>query len=209
MRRILLASLSIILPACSSPNTGVTQAQFGTTKALVTAGNTRLVTERSRPGYPHVVCTEPSPDYAVAFGHTAKLTGKIVATGGSSSDGTVDVSSTELVTAGAGREAAVLALRDGLYAACQSYANGVIGHDAYAMILSQYGTLLVALVGNAPKDSARYPDLAARQATLSALVVACISGHDLTRASGPSNTLLTPAFCSAVLRGALRKSMAT
>ena len=45
-----------------------------------------------------------------------------------------------------GRTAGVVALRDGLYAACQAYANGVLGQDAYSVILSQYGTLLVRLV---------------------------------------------------------------
>ena len=39
-----------------------------------------------------------------------------------------------------------MALRDGLYAACQAYANGVLGQDAYSLILSQYGNLLVRLV---------------------------------------------------------------
>jgi hypothetical protein len=44
-----------------------------------------------------------------------------------------------------GRTAGVVALRDGLYYACQAYANQLIGKDAYALILSQYGNLLVAL----------------------------------------------------------------
>jgi hypothetical protein len=42
-----------------------------------------------------------------------------------------------------GRTAGVVAL--GLYSACQAYANQLIGKDAYALILSQYGNLLVAL----------------------------------------------------------------
>jgi Putative peptidoglycan binding domain len=45
-----------------------------------------------------------------------------------------------------GRTAGVVALRDGLCAACQAYANGALGQDAYSVILSQYGTLLVRLV---------------------------------------------------------------
>ena len=39
----------------------------------------------------------------------------------------------------------MVALRDGLYSACQAYANQLIGKDAYSLILSQYGNLLVAL----------------------------------------------------------------
>ena len=55
---------------------------------------------------------------------------------------------TETISAMAGRTAGVVALRDGLYKACEAYANGVIGKSAYALILSQYGNLLVALAGS-------------------------------------------------------------
>jgi hypothetical protein len=41
-----------------------------------------------------------------------------------------------------------VALRDGLYSACQAYANGIIGKAAYALIISQYGDLLTNLAGS-------------------------------------------------------------
>jgi hypothetical protein len=41
-------------------------------------------------------------------------------------------------------------LRDGLYATCQAYANGALGQSAYALGLSQYGNLLVALTAHDP-----------------------------------------------------------
>jgi hypothetical protein len=108
-----------------------------------------MVTERPRqidsgPPLP-TICTEPSPDVAVAFGKS--LAASVTEQGGTSGSGSLSVASTETATALAGRTAGVLALRDGLYAACQSYVNGVLGHDAYAVILSQYGNLLVALAG--------------------------------------------------------------
>lgn len=69
--------------------------------------------------------------------------------------------------------------------------NGVIGHAAYAMILSQYGTLPVAPVsgtggtGQKGKDGkpvpAPRPASLGRQSTISALLVACISGNGETR----------------------------
>jgi hypothetical protein len=55
--------------------------------------------------------------------------------------------SSETIALLTGRTAGVLALRDGLYYACQAYANGMIGKAAYALILSQYGKLLTNLVG--------------------------------------------------------------
>ena len=44
--------------------------------------------------------------------------------------------------ASAGRSTALLGLRDGLYRACEAYANGAIGADAYALVLSRYGQLM-------------------------------------------------------------------
>jgi hypothetical protein len=45
----------------------------------------------------------------------------------------------------AGRSTALLGLRDGLYRACEAYANGALGADAYALILSRYGQLMTTL----------------------------------------------------------------
>jgi hypothetical protein len=45
----------------------------------------------------------------------------------------------------AGRSTALLGLRDGLFRACEAYANGVIGADAYALVLSRYGQLMTTL----------------------------------------------------------------
>lgn len=191
--------LVAVLSGCTSPNSRASHVALGSTKGLVTTGNLRIVSERKRLGYPPVVCTEPSPDYAIAFGFTRKANADLPSPAGTQTL-SAELASTETVTAGSGREAAVLALRDGLYSACQSYANGVIGHDAYAMILSQFGALLVALVGN---DGAKgTTSIGTRNATLSALTVACVSSHDQTR--GPwSNALLTPSFCYRVFEQAM------
>jgi len=200
----LCALLMLGLGGCTSPNAVVQPVRFGESTGIVSGANLRLVTERSRGvGYPKVVCTEPSPDYAVAFNNTRKVTVTVPTEAG---DRKLDAdrSTTEALTQGAGRAEAVLALRDGLYTACQSYANGVLGQDAYAIILSQYGSLLVALVG---KDAAlgKAP-AASTQSAFAALVVACISSHDRSRTVSGQNLLLNPAFCSRVLQRALARS---
>lgn len=223
-RAVMAALVAASVGACSSVNQRVSHTTLGETKALVTTGNLRLVTERRRDGFPPVACTEPSPDYAIAFSHntTAKAAVKSSLPAGASGEDSVAVEAgrdyDEAVTQGNGRAAAVLALRDGLYAACQSYANGVIGHDAYAMILSQYGHLLVALVGGGKADlvdAAGKPipgsaaAIDARKTTLSTLIVACVSGNDLTRQvprDVPTNRLLTPEYCRRVMNGALAQA---
>ncbi|RWX79111.1 hypothetical protein EPK99_11130 [Neorhizobium lilium] len=203
-KHLLTALLALGLAGCTSPNADVKSVQFGQSVGIVSGANLRLVTERSRGvGYPKVVCTEPSPDYAAAFNNTRKVT--VVApsdAGERKFEG--DLSSAETLTAGAGREAAVLALRDGLYTACQSYANGVIGQDAYAIILSQYGNLLVALVGKS--GAADKTPAKPGEGAFAALVVACISSHDQSRSRYGQNAMLNPVFCSRVLQRALARA---
>lgn len=206
--RIVIAGLLLgALSACDSPSLRVSQLQFGTFNTLATTGNLRLVTERLRPmgdGGPALptVCTEPSPDYAIAFGQKADGNVKVTLPQGSG-EGGLKLETTEVATALAGRTAGVLALRDGLYAACQAYANGTIGHDAYAIILSQYGTLLVALASPSPDTSSGGKGDPGRRATLAALLVSCISEFDRTRLAPSQNPLLDKQFCKSVLRSSL------
>ena len=206
--KIWAAALAAALVGCTSANESVQHADIGGTKSLVMTGNFRLITERKRLGYP-IICSEPSPDYTVAFDKSAKATVKITSSTGTTTEIAPDAKTDESIEEGEGRAGAVLALRDGLYRACEAYANGFIGHDAYSIILSQYGNLLVALVGRSIVGSDGKPiatpsgAINPRQATLSALVVACISGQDPTRAPISQNPLLNLNFCSKVLNTAL------
>lgn len=205
MRLALVLILAILTSACDSPSLRIAERDFGSSKVLATTGGLRLVTERWRamPDGPPLptVCTEPSPDYAIAFGQSFDGTAKVTLPQGSGEAG-VKAATTEDVTNLGGRNAGVLALRDGLYAACQAYVNGTIGHDAYAIILSQYGTLLVALTSSGTAGVASKED-AGRRATLSALLVSCISEFDRTRLTTVQNPLLDLRFCRNVLNRSL------
>lgn len=64
-------------------------------------------------------------------------------------------------------------------------------------ILSQYGNLLVALVGN--DQAAANVQVSGPQAAISAMTVACISGYDRSRDDSQGNVLLTQAFCRDLL----------
>jgi len=117
---------------------------------MVPGSNYSLVTVRERPlsgEIRTVLCQAPSPDWSTALAMQAQLQGSGNFFHGSTGSLNVSGSSTETIAAMAGRTAGVVALRDGLYSACQAYANGVIGKDTYALIVSQYGNLLVALAG--------------------------------------------------------------
>lgn len=116
------------------------------TAATYTAADTRIVTQRPHPLFNgrQVICTEPSPDVAKALSTARQLT----ASGG---NGTVSGSlaasaaTASAVAELAGRSTALLGLRDGLYRACEAYANGALGDSAYALVLSRYGQIMITL----------------------------------------------------------------
>ena len=114
------------------------------TSVTFTTADVRVIIQRNRSGYPPVVCTEPSPDVAKALSAAAAVSaqgGNGSASGSFAGGG----ASAKAVAALAGRSTALLGLRDGLYRACEAYANGVIGANAYALVLSRYGQLMTTL----------------------------------------------------------------
>ena len=145
---LVLACLS--LPGCTETiiSNGTIGGAWGRhqTPVTYTTADVRMISERPdpmRPGY-NLVCTEPLPDVAKVLSSAAQGQAK----GG---NGTVNVtlgggySSAEALLELAGRSTALLGLRDGLYRACEAYANGAIGDDAYSLVLSRYGAVMVTL----------------------------------------------------------------
>jgi hypothetical protein len=152
MRQLLACIPLLLLSGCSILDTpaqqSVTMDHAWSTNAdssAFTTANVRVILKRTQPvlGTP-VVCVEPSPDVAVALASAAGLTAK----GGTTAvNGTLQLTggSSEAVSELAGRSTALLALRDGLFQACEAYANGAIGQDDYALITSVYSPLMTTL----------------------------------------------------------------
>lgn len=207
----LVCALSVFLAHCgyfADPNSWPQKFEFGDSQTLASGANIRFVSERERlmPGAPPLptMCTEPSPDVAIAFGRTLALQAQVNAQSGTTGSGSLSAGSSEVATALDGRTAGVLALRDGLYAACQAYTNGSLGQSAYAIVLSQYGNLLVALAS--PSGSNGSGDSVAlytpEESAMAALLVSCVSEYDPTRLSARdpagkfvSNPTLPLSFC--------------
>jgi hypothetical protein len=175
--------------------------------ALVPAGNYSFTTIRTRQQGPNsgILCVAPSPDWATAITTAQSLQGSVSTPVGTTVTASASNSLAETITAMVGRTAGVVALRDGLYNACQAYANGVIGKDAYALILSQYGNLLVALAGSgggATTAAGPSAGISAQQLQLQmvqAMLVACISNNDRTIDNEEGNALLRApgsAYCT-------------
>jgi hypothetical protein len=138
-----VVAVSCLATACSILEDDVEKgyAQSGLlAPATFTTADVRMITQRPRTGE-IVVCTEPSPDVAKALSAAAEAIGSAANKGSIGLGG----ASAESVLALAGRSTALLGLRDGLYRACEAYANGAIGSDAYALILSRYGQLMTTV----------------------------------------------------------------
>jgi hypothetical protein len=149
-----------------------------------------------------IYCSEPSPDWATALATAMQLSGNVTVPQGPTGSVNGSASTTETVTQLAGRTAGVLALRDGLYAACQAYANGVLGQDAYALVLSQYGNLLIKLASVSADSTggASQSTVTPAQASVQALLVACISEYDHTRlGTAQTNDVLDRATCQKLI----------
>ncbi len=213
---VVAVATSMLVAACD-PHPPRTAALPTDGQLLLVNPAMSMVTERQRPisgafSSRAILCVQPNPDWASTLSRMVQVSGSGSGGGASGSlNGTVNNSEAALQLAG--RTAGVVALRDGLYSACQAYANGVIGQDAYALILSQYGDLLVALAAPAPAAAPAGTPAAgaakgepaaapaapasplstglAQQEAVKALLVACLSENDPTGLhAADSNPLL-------------------
>lgn len=125
---------------------------------VYTTADIRMVSEHRHPVTNQIVtCTEPTADVAKALTTVAQLNLK-GGTGNASGEAGVGGGSGEAVAELAGRSTALLALRDGLFRACEAYSNGAIGSDAYGLVLSRYGQLMTTLfLGEDIQGAARAP----------------------------------------------------
>ena len=189
------------LAGCSSPGAlhAPTSASLPGAEQLqlIPAGDLSVVTRRRPPGGgSEVLCVSPSPDWATAFTSGRSASGSGGVTGGPTASVGLNLSDAQTVAQMAGRTAGVVALRDGLYQACQAYANGQIGRAAYALILSQYGNVLSQIVGTTTGAGA-----APQQTQAQALLVACLNAYDPTLPAPPRpDVVLTPEVCRGVVQ---------
>jgi hypothetical protein len=144
----LMVAVSSLVAGCSILEDEVARGyaqRESLTPATFTTADVRVITQRNRQGSPGpIICTEPSPDVAKALSAAAAANAQGGNAGTTGSFGAGGASA-EAVLALAGRSTALLGLRDGLYRACEAYANGALGADAYALVLSRYGQLMTTL----------------------------------------------------------------
>jgi hypothetical protein len=100
-----------------------------------------------------IVCAEPSPDAvsAIAASFGANLAASVpISTGGQVVKPEVQLAFQRAIAEQVAyigvRNSTIQLLRDGLYRACEAYLNGAVGDFGYALILSNYGRLMVGLL---------------------------------------------------------------
>jgi hypothetical protein len=142
----------------------VRQHNLGDSQTLESQADTRVVV--ARPGTfttgqkgsfrpRQVVCAEPSPDVAKivskSFGMSGALEAivqqpeaKVDAAGKAAA--AISKSEAEALAQLTSRLATIQLLRDGLYRACEAYANGALSPITYSVILSGYGDVMVTLL---------------------------------------------------------------
>ena len=145
MRTAIIFVASLALAGCdiveNDAQRGYGRNLSWSTPTTYTTGSVRIITQRTHPVlHNEVVCTEPPPDVAQAVATALSGSGNSGNVGGSLSG-----ASAEAIAELAGRSTALLGLRDGLFRACEAYANGAIGQDAYALVISRYGHLMTTL----------------------------------------------------------------
>lgn len=160
MRRVLgLSCVLIGLAGCGDRNFGFVRTS--TTEAderVIVASSPQQAPVNGRPVVPNqIFCAEPSPDVAKAVSTASQAAASLEATATQPQSGTA-VAAAGTVAAGrsraealaqlAERLATIQLLRDGLYRACEAFANGAVGPISYALMLSRYGDTMVTLLGS-------------------------------------------------------------
>lgn len=151
-----LAAATLALTACVDMPS-ISHQNVGEADTLATKADSRLVYARSRnaPAAPHdVICAEPSPEvakaFSTAFGASAEAEAKAIPALSQAGDvrGALAVSRarSEAIAQLGKRLGTIQLLRNGLFSACEAYANGAISPISYAFLLSRFGDVMVTLL---------------------------------------------------------------
>lgn len=157
----LLAAASLTLGACVDMPS-VSHQTLGNADTLATKADSRLIYSRTvvtdpqsgkiRPS--EVVCAEPSPDvakaFSTAFGASAEAEANalpaLTEAGDIKGSLALSRSRSEAIAQLGKRLGTIQLLRNGLFSACEAYANGAISPMSYAFLLSRFGDVMVTLL---------------------------------------------------------------
>lgn len=161
MQHVIFGFIAAALAGCQDNGTFVNSRHFEDGDTLLTGAAVRSInrqqyerdssTGRLQPAY--ITCAEPSPDVAMtvakAFGASSSLSAKgLPANVEPKVAAAIAVSQAASVAQLGERLATIQLLRDGLYRACEAYANGAISPLTYAVMVSRYDDTMVTLLSS-------------------------------------------------------------
>ncbi len=151
LNNVVAVTCVYVLAACSQPpGTTLERVPLQPNEFFTTGARQRVITNSdisnySRPGLvdpQRIVCTEPSPDAAVALANSLGVGLSILGQGAGSLSSTQVEGLVQLVE----RTASIQLLRDKMYQTCLAYANGAVSGTTYSMIMSRLDDTIVTLL---------------------------------------------------------------
>ena len=152
---LVATGMVLVLGGCESP--ALRHSIFRTTSfdsgtAVITGAKQRVVTNlpanvkggQNEPT--RIVCAEPSPDVAQALSTAMTAAASVQVKGQGGGSLSFGKSAAESVAQLGERLGTIQLLRDGLYRACEAYANGAISDITYAVLLSRYDDTMVSML---------------------------------------------------------------
>lgn len=152
-----IVASSLLVASCSTIdnwNSKFRTSSIGDGKTIFTDAKQRMITSlpiepASRPGQvqpKRITCAEPSPDVVQAISETLSASLKVAVQNKGEGAVAFSRSAAASVAQLGERLATIQLLRDGMYRACEAYANGAVSSASYAVILSGYDDSMVTLV---------------------------------------------------------------
>ena len=160
-RPVALAIAALLIAGCQDSSTVIESKNLKSGEAMMTSANVRTINRykvvRSEssglidPQY--VTCAEPSPDVANAMATAFGAGGSLGISGLPSGvdpkvAAAISASRAESMAQLGERLATIQLLRDGLYRACEAYANGAISSTTYAVMVSRYDDTMVTMLAS-------------------------------------------------------------
>lgn len=157
--KIVFCVIATAIVGCQDSSQFVKSQHFENGDTLLTGAAVRSINRQvynrdSRTGRlvpTYITCAEPSPDVATAISKAFSAEGALSAKGLPSNiepevAAAISASRAESVAQLGERLASIQLLRDGLYRACEAYANGAISPIIYAVMVGRYDDTMVTLL---------------------------------------------------------------
>lgn len=148
-----LIGTGLLIGSCGQPGLITKTHSLGKTKLVTTGARQRVIAVHNpgfltRTGLVHpkrIVCTEPSPDVAVAIARSSAASASILAKAARGA-AAISRSAAEGLVQLAERTVTIQLIREQMFRACEGYANGALTSTSYTLLLNRLNDAMISLV---------------------------------------------------------------